>query len=106
MIQQTSLLSYQQLKTMEDITEQQRRLLATYYVCGDLSDTEAEVKSGLEINAVCGRRNELIADYKLIAAKGRERRGYNDRMVIVWGIPADRMQEVTNFLYTTKEGKQ
>jgi hypothetical protein len=106
MIQQTSLVSYHQLRKMEDISDQQRRLLATYYVCGDLSDTEAEDKSGLEINAVCGRRNELIQDFKLIADKGRERRGFNNRMVIVWGIPADKKAAVTNFLYTTKEGKQ
>jgi hypothetical protein len=96
-VQQTSLLNY---RPMLSARESVRAAIAMSD--GGMTDKEISDATGLEINCVCGRRNELVASGDVVKIGVRQCL-ITGRCVIVWGLETQPKQEkILQHKYSTK----
>lgn len=62
MIQETSRESYQELMQSDRLNELQRQVFTAFFVNPLSTDKEISIESGIDINIVTARRNELVTE--------------------------------------------
>lgn len=83
-LRQTSMEAYQRICDDGTVSRQESIVLQCLISNGDLTDKEIKAKTGMEINAVTGRRNGLFK--KGIVEKKGFRHQASGKRAIVWGL--------------------
>jgi hypothetical protein len=74
-VRDTSILTYDQLKAADELTPLQRQIVESLRLAGegvDFSRKEISRRTGLEINTVAGRVNELVSLGVLVEGRCRQ----------------------------------
>ena len=81
-VQQTSLMSYSTLRT-EQLGAKQQKVLTFVSAHPRCTDREIMNGTGLTINCICGRRNELVR-FGFIKEDGTKYDDETNREVLAW----------------------
>lgn len=84
MIQDTSLLAYRDLIRDNKLQPEELKVYRSLREYGNMTDIEISLKTGLDKNAVNGRRNSLVKK-GLVVERGRKVNPFSGKLNILWG---------------------
>jgi len=84
-VRDTSINVYSEIIKEGVVGKKQIEVLKYLHDHRNITDKELSVGSGININCVNGRRNELV-DYGLVESNGKRKCSITDRTVYQWGL--------------------